>query len=115
MTSLHRCLAVNLKALRARYELTQAGLAEKSGLSVGFVGEIEVGNKYPSPEHLEKLAAALLTKPWQLLMDPADRQAYQNYLDSYDLYTDIANKLSEKITGQVGAYLAHLPRSPRSD
>ncbi len=115
MTSLHRHLAVNLKALRARYELTQAGLAEKSGLSAGFIGEIEVGHKYPSPEHLECLATALLTKPWQLLMDPVDRQAYQNYLDTYDLYTDIANKLGEKLTGQFDAYLSHLPRGPRSD
>ena len=39
--------------------MTLKGLAERAGLSVVYLGEIERGKKYPSAPVLERLAAAL--------------------------------------------------------
>ncbi|MDR1786702.1 MAG: helix-turn-helix transcriptional regulator [Spirochaetaceae bacterium] len=39
--------------------LSQAKLAEKVSTSTQYIGQIEVQNKFPSPEMLERIAAAL--------------------------------------------------------
>jgi len=39
--------------------MTQANLAEKVGTSTHYIGQIEQGNKFPTPEMLERIAAAL--------------------------------------------------------
>jgi transcriptional regulator with XRE-family HTH domain len=51
-----------LKYLRKKIDLTQEQLAEKTGLSVDFVGMIERGERAPSFETLETLAKVLKTK-----------------------------------------------------
>ena len=106
MTPTRQSLATNLKVLRARYELTQAGLAEKAKLSLSFIGEIEVGRKYPNPEKLDRLAAALFVKPWQLLMSPTDLLEYQKYLENLDLFGDFADRLGLRLEEKFDAYLA---------
>lgn len=47
-------------------------LAERAGISAGFIGEIEMGRKFPSGENLERIAEALGVKPYRLLMGPED-------------------------------------------
>jgi transcriptional regulator with XRE-family HTH domain len=59
MTSLRDLLAKNMKAYRHALGLSQAKLAEKVNTSTHYVGMIETKNKFPSPEMLERLAAAL--------------------------------------------------------
>ena len=48
-----------LKAWRTRRRLTQEELAERSGLSYKFIGEIERGTGNPTIETVSQLAAAL--------------------------------------------------------
>jgi transcriptional regulator with XRE-family HTH domain len=59
MTSLRDLLAKNMKAYRHALGFSQAKLAEKVNTSTHYVGMIETKNKFPSPEMLERLAAAL--------------------------------------------------------
>lgn len=66
----HKVLAGNLRAERARRQWSQVDLAEKTGLSRVYVGQIERGQANVSLEVLERLAdsldlsiAALLTEP----------------------------------------------------
>ena len=68
-------LARNLKEGRGRLCLSQAGLAEKAGVSPGYVGEIESGRKLPTLDILEKLALALDLPAYRLLMRPEDVEA----------------------------------------
>ena len=72
MTELHDLLARNMKRERALLGLTQADLAEKAGISVGYVGELEIGRKFPSAENLEGIAQALKLRPFRLLDGPED-------------------------------------------
>ena len=59
MTKIQQVLAENLRKFRKIHGLTQEQLAEKAGTSTNYIGTIEIGKKYPSPQMLEKLADAL--------------------------------------------------------
>jgi transcriptional regulator with XRE-family HTH domain len=59
MTNIRDILAANMKAYRNALGLSQAKLAEKVDTSTHYIGMIETKNKFPSPEMLERLAAAL--------------------------------------------------------
>ncbi len=93
MTELHRCLSANLKVFRHRWGYSQADLAERGGVSVSYVGEIEVGVKWPSAEILERLAKALHIEPYQLFLAPDDSRAYQDFLERRDLVGELGEKL----------------------
>ncbi|GHT95242.1 hypothetical protein FACS1894141_3490 [Spirochaetia bacterium] len=59
MTNIRDVLATNMKAYRNALGLSQAKLAEKVDTSTHYIGMIETKNKFPSPEMLERIAAAL--------------------------------------------------------
>ena len=58
---------MRLKRLRAQRKLSQAGLAEKAGLSREYVARLELGQQDPTLGTLEKLAKALKVKVGRLL------------------------------------------------
>ena len=72
MTELHRLLARNMKRYRIHFGISQAELAERAGLSVGYVGEVEMARKFPSPEKLEAIAKVFEVRAFRLLMGPED-------------------------------------------
>jgi len=59
MTSLRSVLAFNMKVQRQILGITQAKLAERVNTSTHYVGMIESEKKFPTPEMLERIAAAL--------------------------------------------------------
>jgi len=59
MTSLRSILAFNMKVQRQILGITQANLAEKVNTSTHYIGMIESEKKFPTPEMLERIAAAL--------------------------------------------------------
>ncbi|MCL2881184.1 MAG: helix-turn-helix domain-containing protein [Treponema sp.] len=59
MTNIREILAKNMKAYRSAFGLSQAKLAEKVDTSTHYIGMIETKNNFPSPEMLERIAAAL--------------------------------------------------------
>jgi transcriptional regulator with XRE-family HTH domain len=59
MTNIRTVLANNIKAYRSASGLTQAKLAEKADTSTHYIGMIETKKNFPSPEMLERIAAAL--------------------------------------------------------
>lgn len=48
-----------IKKIRADKNWSQKDLATKSGISIGMIGGIENGTRYPSKKSLDKLATAL--------------------------------------------------------
>lgn len=72
MIEIHRNLVRNMKLHRKLLGISQMELAERAGISAGFVGEIEMGRKFPSGENLERIAKALGLKTYRLLMGPED-------------------------------------------
>lgn len=59
MTVLQQLLADNVKRFRGQLQLTQADLAQRISSSASYISQIELGNKFPSPNMLEKIASAL--------------------------------------------------------
>ena len=59
MTSLRLVLSHNMKEQRHRLGITQAKLAEKVNTSTHYIGMVENGKKFPTPEMLERISGAL--------------------------------------------------------
>ena len=66
-TEVRATLARNIKAFRGRKNWSQADLAEKSGLSIVYLSDIERGNKWPYLDTLVKLAEAFKVEVYELL------------------------------------------------
>jgi transcriptional regulator with XRE-family HTH domain len=76
MTNLRHLLAFNMKGNRQKLGLSQAKLAEKAGLSTQYVAMIELTRKFPSPEILGQIAAALeIDTPELFSMQPSVERA----------------------------------------
>lgn len=58
---------MRLKQLRAARDMSQADLAERSGVSREHIARLETGHHDPSLSTLVKLAKALKVKPGELL------------------------------------------------
>jgi transcriptional regulator with XRE-family HTH domain len=59
MAHIREVLANNLKEYRRRNSFSQDNLAELAGISSQYLATIETCRKFPTPEVLERLAAAL--------------------------------------------------------
>jgi transcriptional regulator with XRE-family HTH domain len=66
-TGVRAVLAKNIKAFRGRRNWSQADLAEKSGLSIVYLSDIERGNKWPYLDTLVKIAGAFKVDVYELL------------------------------------------------
>jgi transcriptional regulator with XRE-family HTH domain len=66
MSPLKRVI-MRLKALRVKQGLSQAGLAERAGVSREYIARLETGHHNPTLSTLEKLAKALKVKVGKLL------------------------------------------------
>jgi transcriptional regulator with XRE-family HTH domain len=58
-----------LRYWRLRKALTQADLAQLTGLDMATISQIETGKRSPRPSTLRKLAKALDVKPAELFKD----------------------------------------------
>jgi transcriptional regulator with XRE-family HTH domain len=59
MAGIRALLADNIKRLRQKCGITQAELAKKASVTSNYIGMIEQKRQFPTPEILERLAAAL--------------------------------------------------------
>jgi transcriptional regulator with XRE-family HTH domain len=67
MSDIKKKFGVKLFQLRIEAGMTQADLAEKANLSIDSISRIERGDRAPSFESLERIAAALEVNPAQML------------------------------------------------
>ena len=73
----------NIRVFRNRRNWSQADLAEFAGISINFLSDIERGKKWPHPDTLSKLAAALEIRVFELFLEEntdisLDTQALMN-------------------------------------
>jgi len=67
---------INLKAYRKLRCISQTQLADLCDSSVGYIGEIETGKRFPSVNMIERLAIALKIESWHLFKnEPVDISA----------------------------------------
>jgi transcriptional regulator with XRE-family HTH domain len=70
MERLGEIFAKNMKEYRRKSGLTQEKLAEKVNVSTHHIGMIELARNFPTLDLVERLAAALDIKIYQLFMEP---------------------------------------------
>ena len=61
-----------MKKYRKEKSYSQMKLAEKCDTSTSYIGEIEIGRKFPSIEMIESICQALEIKPYQLFLEEDD-------------------------------------------
>jgi transcriptional regulator with XRE-family HTH domain len=66
----------NLREFRKKEGLSQMKLAEYCNTSPGYIGEIEIGRKFPSTEMIEKLAYVLRVEPYLFFKKPNDNEFF---------------------------------------
>lgn len=87
----------NLKKIRKEKKISQMRIAELCETSTSYIGEIEIGKKFPSVEMIEKLANALNIKACELFMEDyslqSDIDCTENVLeDSENLFQNSQEK-----------------------
>ena len=82
----------NIKHYRNEKHMTQEVLAEKTNLSVKYIGHLELGNRNPSLETLIKIANALEISTDLLLFDLVD----SSYKDKNCYLNEKISKLSKE-------------------
>ncbi len=80
MTRVQKCLAMNIKKYRKRLNFTQEQLAERAKTSTTYIGTIEIGQKFPSPQMIERIADALNVDSLKLFQ-PGTNTLVENKLD----------------------------------
>lgn len=61
---------MNLKLRRTALRISQEELADRSGVSAGYIANMETGRSFPSSDVLLRLSQALDVPHWDLLSDP---------------------------------------------
>jgi transcriptional regulator with XRE-family HTH domain len=94
-------LAKNIKRLRNRLSLTQEDLAEKAGISVVFLSDIERAKKWPYLNTLVSLSHALNAEVYELLkpeeaLAPDITAILSKYTEEVALVITKSLQLSEK-------------------
>ena len=101
MTNLRALLSHNIKEHRRILGITQAKLAEKVETSTHYIGQIELGNKFPTPEMLERIAVALeIDTPQLFSMESYPTDTIKQFQEGLltDLETAVVNVISSRLT-----------------
>ena len=104
MTKLREIFLVNLKEARKAQNYSQSKLAEECDLSAGFIGEIEMGRRFPSLANLQKIADALNIKPYRLFLDVSDREDFNKVDLLNSLLKDLKVNISKEIEEIIKKY-----------
>ena len=70
MLKIQEYLINNIKFYRKKLKITQEELAELCNVSANYIGRIEIGYHFPSPEVLEKITEVLKIEPYELFANP---------------------------------------------
>jgi transcriptional regulator with XRE-family HTH domain len=100
MTNLRDLLAYNIKERRRILGISQAQLAEKVSTSAHYISQIEQKNKFPSPEMLERIAAALeIDSPQLFSMSSFADEAIKRFREG--VMIDLETAMTQAITKSV--------------
>lgn len=102
----------NMKKYRKKRQLSQMKLAELVNTSTSYIGEIEINNRVPSMEMVEKIATALKVEPFRLFIDDISRiekdtLTADNYLECLTATErqDLTKRLVSLISTNVEQFL----------
>jgi transcriptional regulator with XRE-family HTH domain len=103
---LRQVFVVNMKKFRNREGLSQWALAERCDAAANYIGQIEMGRKFPSIQMVERIAKALRVEPYLLFRDdsklvPGEHQEIQEFLSG--IPSHIRRDLSSQLLAAIQA------------
>ena len=101
MTNIRDVLANNLKEKRRESGITQAILGEKAGVSTQYIAMIELSRQFPTPDVLERIAAAFGIEAHELFTVPPSPESSMERL-----HKDIIKEIREVIVEVLEKSLA---------
>lgn len=104
MTKLKECFGNNLKRYRKLRHITQEQLAERAGTSTTYIGTMEIGQKFPSEQMIEKIAKALDIDSIQLFQTSEAFPAIQDAVNMDGLKKDLVRNVKTVIEQTIKQY-----------
>lgn len=99
-------IAANIKRIRKDMKLTQAELAERAGISSGYMCDIERSRRWPSADKLARLAEVLKMDPFQLFLPTEDSP----YFDRHRTLTSFSKQVTEAFTKDLTEVFENMMR-----
>ncbi|MDR1047589.1 MAG: helix-turn-helix transcriptional regulator [Treponema sp.] len=102
--SLREVFIANLKKTRKRQKVSQMDLAERCDTAASYIGEIEIGRKFPSIEMIEKIAGALNIEAYRLFVDEESQRIHNDAVIAYfeNLPPEIRREAIDSIMAAIG-------------
>jgi len=88
----------NLKEFRKKEGLSQMKLAEYCNTATSYIGEIEIGRRFPSMELIEKIADILRIEPYRFFINRNDKDLNA---DAENLFPRLPNSMKKQIATQI--------------
>jgi transcriptional regulator with XRE-family HTH domain len=95
----------NLKEFRKKEGLTQMKLAELCDTSASYIGEIEIGRKFPSIEMIEKLAGILRIEPYHLFKNRVGKNGDS---DPENAYPPLPNAMKTELRKEIDTSISEI-------
>ena len=95
---------LNLKKFMKIEGISQMKLAEICETDVSYIGQIEMGNRFPSIKLIEKIAQALAVEPFRFFMDESGDQ-YGNLDTADDLLLKLPKWLRQDLISRLNTAL----------
>ena len=88
----------NLKEFRKKEGFSQMKLAEYCNTATSYIGDIEIGRRFPSIDMIEKIASALKIEPYFFFKSKADNSLV---LDTESVFPRLPNSMKKQIKAQI--------------
>jgi transcriptional regulator with XRE-family HTH domain len=88
---------VNLKKFRKQKQFSQMKLAEHCNTAASYIGEIEIGRKFPSIDMIEHIAAALDVEAYRFFVDDSAIDAHNEKAAAY--FASLSPEVQQELIG----------------
>ncbi|MCL2808587.1 MAG: helix-turn-helix transcriptional regulator [Treponema sp.] len=79
-------------------------LAEYCDTATSYIGDIEIGRRFPSMEMIEKIANILRIEPYHFFTNPKNNN---ENLDTENLFPRLPNSMKKQIKTQIKTQIDH--------
>jgi transcriptional regulator with XRE-family HTH domain len=88
----------NLREFRRKEGISQMKLAEYCDTAPSYIGDIEIGRRFPSIDMIEKIAGVLRIEPYNFFKTKTE-QSYNT--DTENLFPLLPNSMKKQIKTQI--------------
>jgi len=94
--TLKQIFVQNLREFRKKEGLSQMKLAEYCDTATSYIGDIEIGRRFPSLDLIEKMAHVLRIEPYHFFKSQTDHVS-----DTESLFPRLPNSMKKQIRTQI--------------